>query len=506
MVTRKVLHGDRVRGLIEYLYGPGRHEEHRDPHIIGAWDDTYLNRGHLDQFEIGLLADELDAPRRIHGVDPGKGHVYHVPVSLHVDDGELTDEQWREIAEYAADQLGFTERDGRAGVPWIAVRHGVSKNGNDHIHFVATLLREDGTIPDIRGDYRTWSRISQEIETRFGLTRTRSKGAGLPGLTRGEIAKAEREGEPETARETLARQVRACATGARDEADFLRRARRAGLLIRPRWEQGGRTTVVGYSVALRPSEKGTKPIWFGGGKLADDLTLPDLRARWQEPTEDQAADAFREWRPPGWRDLPTGRQLRTERLRAEAWESAGTVVAEIRQRIAGLDPHDTAGWATVSRETAGALAALAQRVEPDRRAELKTAADALARVAQTEHGETARPVPEMSPMIVVARTAVDAYLASRGGPLAVASLVMQIGRLVEQIRKAHEAAQREAQAWRAAQAERALLEHVRRAPAPPPAPAPEPIQTTRRTPERAFGEAPRTAAQRDREADRDRER
>jgi hypothetical protein len=29
--------GERAEGLIYYLYGPGRHEEHTDPHIVAGW-------------------------------------------------------------------------------------------------------------------------------------------------------------------------------------------------------------------------------------------------------------------------------------------------------------------------------------------------------------------------------------------------------------------------------------------------------------------------------------
>lgn len=38
-------------------------------------------------------------------------------VALHVEDGALTDAQWREVAEAIADRLGFTpdEASGRAG-------------------------------------------------------------------------------------------------------------------------------------------------------------------------------------------------------------------------------------------------------------------------------------------------------------------------------------------------------------------------------------------------------
>ena len=30
--------GGRTRGLLSYLFGPGRRDEHQDPHIVAAWD------------------------------------------------------------------------------------------------------------------------------------------------------------------------------------------------------------------------------------------------------------------------------------------------------------------------------------------------------------------------------------------------------------------------------------------------------------------------------------
>ena len=29
--------GSRVSGLIYYLFGPGRNEEHTDPHLVAGW-------------------------------------------------------------------------------------------------------------------------------------------------------------------------------------------------------------------------------------------------------------------------------------------------------------------------------------------------------------------------------------------------------------------------------------------------------------------------------------
>lgn len=458
--------GSRTRGLIEYLWGPGRANEHTNPHIVAAWDETYV-RGSVepefDSFERGLLAREMEAPLRMFGKEPGE-HVYHVSVAVHADDGELSDEQWSEVAYRAAEELGFTETAESSAVPWIAMRHGKSTSGNDHIHFVASLCRESGASVDLHNDFKKWRTVREEFDRRWELTTGRERGAGMPGLTQEEAQKSDREGEVESPRTRLHRSVRAAAIGARDEAEFLRRVRRSGVLIRPRWERGGRTHTVGYSVALRP-ESGYKPVWFGGGKLANDLTLERLRDRWPEPTEEQRADALRQWRPPGWRQMPTGNQLVRRRLRSEAWDEAVRVTGEVRERLAELPVDDIAAWSGVAGEAAGTLSALASRVERGHRTELRRAAAALSRVAQTGHGQP-RPRRDavVEPLAGVARAVADATLAARGGPIAVASLVMQLGRLVREVERAHRAGERHRQAAAAQQAARHMLEHVRRTP------------------------------------------
>ena len=45
-------------------------------------------------------------------------------------------------------QMGFTEASGKAPIRWVAIHHGVSTNGNDHIHIAATMVREDGVGPE----------------------------------------------------------------------------------------------------------------------------------------------------------------------------------------------------------------------------------------------------------------------------------------------------------------------------------------------------------------------
>lgn len=64
---------------------------------------------------------------------------------------------------------------------------------------------------------------------------------------------AARLGEPEPARAGAARVVSVAAV---DEAEFVRRARVAGLVVRPRSAAGTTDMMVGYSAAARPGRGG----------------------------------------------------------------------------------------------------------------------------------------------------------------------------------------------------------------------------------------------------------
>lgn len=84
-----------------------------------------------------------------------------------------------------------------------------------------------------------------------------------------------------TNRERLRRAVRAAAGGSAGREEFTGLLAARGVLVRLRHSERDPGTVTGYAVAL-PSRGAGEPVWFGGGRLAADLTLPRLRGRWQD--------------------------------------------------------------------------------------------------------------------------------------------------------------------------------------------------------------------------------
>ena len=67
-------------------------------------------------------------------------------------------------------RMGFISPDAEEpSLRWAAIRHGVSKNGNDHIHLAVNLVHEDGSIADVFRDWKRAQAACRELEIQHGL-------------------------------------------------------------------------------------------------------------------------------------------------------------------------------------------------------------------------------------------------------------------------------------------------------------------------------------------------
>ena len=41
-MIRKVIRGNNIGRTVNYLFGPGKHNEHTNPHLVAAWDPAWL--------------------------------------------------------------------------------------------------------------------------------------------------------------------------------------------------------------------------------------------------------------------------------------------------------------------------------------------------------------------------------------------------------------------------------------------------------------------------------
>jgi len=347
-VIGKVLRGTNVARLIWYLYGPGRHEEHTDPHIVAGWrepDEIEPPRRADGSRDFRKLTGLLRQPHAALGSRGLARPVWHCPVRTAPGDKMLSDAEWAQVAADIMHRTGLAPHGQEdEAVRWVAIRH-----GDDHIHIVAMLARQDGTRPRFWNDYYRLGEACQAAEERYGLARTPprdSTAARRP--TRAETEKAARQGRPEPARVTLRRAVAEAAAGAGTEADFFARLAGSGIEMRFRYSQRSPGQVTGYAVAL-PGEQARDGglVWFGGGKLAPDLTLPALRRRWQDAS-------------------PSARRPVTWAERDAIWKTAADTAAQASEQIrilAAADPaaaHDAA-WAAADTLHAAA-AVLGSRV------------------------------------------------------------------------------------------------------------------------------------------------
>jgi hypothetical protein len=275
-----VLRGRNVRRLLFYLYGPGQANEHADPHLVAGFGDPAELEperrpdGTRDFRRLaGLLEQSLAAV-----AGPGYDKpVWHCAVRAASEDPVLSDAEWALVAERVMHRTGLAPDGDDLGVRWVAVRHAA-----DHMHIVATLGRQDGIRPKIWNDYYRVREACHDAERQFRLRSTAPadrSAARRP--TRAEAEQAARRGWAEPARVTLRREVCAAAAAAGSEQEFFTRLRAAGVLIRERHGTVNPGEVTGYAVGLSGhTARDGGVVWYGGRKLAADLTLPKLRTRW----------------------------------------------------------------------------------------------------------------------------------------------------------------------------------------------------------------------------------
>lgn len=311
-----VVRGGRMVGLMSYLVGPGRSNEHTTPMVVGG-DDRVLfefepgqELSVADGQQIGAI---LDAPRRVHGTEvkapifewderagskvkigEKDGHVWHCSLSLGKGDRDVSKEEWGAIAQGFVERMGFVDPDGARSSRWVAVHHGISKAGNDHIHLAVQLVREDGSKANIHYDYNRAQKICGELEQEHGLTvlESRQVARGLSGDKPAEAARATAEGYPQAPRPELRRRLRTALATASSPAQYLEHVRDLGVRVAPSFAKGSTAQIRGYKVALG---EGKDTIWYSPSKLDATLGWPNVRARFDGQGRAEAETLLASW-------------------------------------------------------------------------------------------------------------------------------------------------------------------------------------------------------------------
>ncbi|MEV7950685.1 hypothetical protein AB0O74_27405 [Streptomyces rubiginosohelvolus] len=203
-MPKKAEGGECTADLLAYLFGPGNHEEHTDPHLVAAWTTGLPCPARTpDRMTLADLALLLDAPvDALRGPKPAE-HVWHVSVRNEPDDRVLSDAEWATVAAEMVAAAGIAPHGDAQACRWVAVRH-----ADDHIHLAATLARQDGRHPRIRGDIPHMHTAARAFETAWDLQPMSllDRTARRAPVT-GEREKAARRGLTESARESPAHRL-----------------------------------------------------------------------------------------------------------------------------------------------------------------------------------------------------------------------------------------------------------------------------------------------------------
>ena len=436
--------GEHVAPLIWYLFGPGRAEEHTDPHLVAGWRhpaelEPPLRPGGKRDFR--RLTGLLKQPQALLGDRGYARPVWHCALRAAPQDPMLSDQEWAAIAADVMDRAGlspYLQED--EAVRWVAVRH-----GDDHIHLVAMLARQDGGTPSLSFE-RCWVRAAcLAAERRYGLRSTAPAdhtAARRP--SRAESEKATRRGLGETPRITLRRHVTTAAAASGSEAEFFARLDRAGVLVRQRFSTKTPSQVTGYAVALPgDTAKDGGPVWYGGGKLAADLTWPKLRQRWTQPRTTRGSGP-----------LTAGEQK-------AVWEHAAQVAADAAARIRALTETNPAAAADAAWAASDTLHVAAAALDSPG---LRQAADAFDRAARAPYGRIPPPSPAGNQLRQAARLIGALACLTRDPALMPLVLITRLAALAEAVAELRHAQQHAAQAAAARTAAERLHAATRSAP------------------------------------------
>ncbi|MCX5422597.1 mobilization protein [Streptomyces sp. NBC_00078] len=358
--------GSNTRGLLAYLYGPGRQDEHLDPHIVAGFAMLGMpDPGRGENATLTELAGYLDEPVRLRNSEFGRevtDHVWHCPVRAAPEDHYLSDAEWGEIAQRIVEAADIAPAGDDLGCRWIAVRH-----ADDHIHILATTVREDGRRPKLHDSGLRVGDACREIEKDYGL-RQLKKGdrTGTRRPSQAEMHKAERLGWEQTSPQWLEDRIRAAIPHARTAEELLAYLEADGVAIKPR--RGPSGDLLGYA-AGRPGDLNEmgQQIFHPGKRIAPDLTLPKLRARLEAVVPEEH---------------PTARRNKP----ATPWQQATDALDMLHAQLT-----DTTGADSGDERSQAHIAALGELIEATAqqapvllRAELDAAAREFARAQRSQ--------------------------------------------------------------------------------------------------------------------------
>jgi hypothetical protein len=272
----KIMRGSDFVGCSNYVL-----DDEKNAEIIG---------GNLSGVTAVDIAEELDA---IASQRPDiKKPVWHSALSAVIGE-KLSDEKWNEIAQDYMKSLGFDLDK----TPYMVVRH--HDKPYQHIHIEASRVAVDPSIYLGRNENLKATKITQQLEKKHGLIRTKGPGydpltgrivrhedSSTKSLTPGERKMSERTGEI-SPRQRLQEIIITAVESRPTQQEYERRLTQAGVKFK--------LSSNGYSysidnVPFKGSQLGTAFKW---AQLQKQFTTPEQAAKLQAEAELQTLYASR---------------------------------------------------------------------------------------------------------------------------------------------------------------------------------------------------------------------
>lgn len=259
----KVERGGGFRGVLDYALGK---EGGNACEVIG---------GNMCGLTPQELANEFRLSREAR---PGVARpVWHTSLTLPAGDS-LTPDRWSEVV------ADFMAGMGLADHQHVVIRH--HDTDLDHVHIIASRISLDGAVWHGRFEAKKAIALTQELEERYGLTRTKGPGEPAPAkpASRKEIEMSVRTGQAPS-RLVLQQIIDAATAEPGSVFDFMDRLEAAGAVARPNVATTGKMN--GFSF-----EYGGIP--FKGSDLGKAYTWNGLQARGVTYDQERDGEALRE--------------------------------------------------------------------------------------------------------------------------------------------------------------------------------------------------------------------
>lgn len=275
----KITHGRSASQALAYDHGPGRADEHVNPHRVAgniAGRDWRVRAHTMQRFvSAHQNAKGRDGQNRARGQDrtaaKGERGVYRVALANPNTDRVLSNQEWRQIADKFVTR--FSGKETAEMGPWEATRHDAH-----HIHLTISKYGYDGSRMSESHDYRRVAQICRELEAEHGLTNAAQRSGRGSGRVRADKEHAARaqaagRGEPpkdrDWLRDTVGRVLK--------DGGGIDELRAAGVEVKLNQASTGRVSGISYARARDGNDQqqrgqdhepeSSAQIWFKGSQL-----------------------------------------------------------------------------------------------------------------------------------------------------------------------------------------------------------------------------------------------